>query len=169
MTPKFLKSLDFVLKWEGGYSNDNRDKGGQTKFGISARAYPNLDIKNLTLYEAEKIYFRDYWLPINAESLTSGLALAVFDFAVHSGQLRAVRTLQIEVGEVQDGIIGEKTLKAIAAQPPGLCTRYIAARRRFLMSINRKPFARGWENRLKDLEKVIESMGCETKRTNKAG
>ena len=52
----FETAIAFVLNEEGGYSNDPRDPGGETNFGISKRAHPQVDIKNLTLEEAESIY-----------------------------------------------------------------------------------------------------------------
>lgn len=48
MDSNFTKAMQFISKWEGEYSNDPFDPGGETKYGISKRAYPNLDIKNLT-------------------------------------------------------------------------------------------------------------------------
>ncbi|MBI5843910.1 MAG: hypothetical protein HZB23_04475 [Deltaproteobacteria bacterium] len=45
---------------EGGYVNDPADPGGETRFGISRRAYPNEDIKALTRERAAEIYYRDY-------------------------------------------------------------------------------------------------------------
>lgn len=59
---KFERAFSCVLQNEGVYVNDPSDSGGETKYGISKRSYPNLDIKNLTLEEAKKIYFCDYWL-----------------------------------------------------------------------------------------------------------
>ncbi len=47
-----------VFPHEGGYTNDPRDPGGETNWGISKRAYPNLDIKNLAMEEAKRIYKR---------------------------------------------------------------------------------------------------------------
>ena len=44
----FDKALALVLHHEGPFSSDPRDPGGPTKFGISQRAYPSLDIPNLT-------------------------------------------------------------------------------------------------------------------------
>ena len=35
----FDAAVSYVLKWEGGYSNDPDDPGGETNFGISKRAY----------------------------------------------------------------------------------------------------------------------------------
>ena len=48
-----------VISHEGGYSNDAKDPGGETNFGISKRAYPQVDIKNLTRDAAKQIYKRD--------------------------------------------------------------------------------------------------------------
>ena len=83
----FEDALKFVLKWEGGYSNDPNDPGGETKFGISKRSYPNLDIKNLTLKQAKEIYFQNYWLKAGCDKLTSPLDIIVFDTAVNMGCL----------------------------------------------------------------------------------
>ena len=58
---RFLKAFEKVLRHEGGYVNDPLDLGGETKYGISKRSYPHLDIKNLTLDQAKQIYFRDFW------------------------------------------------------------------------------------------------------------
>ena len=41
--------------------HDSRDPGGETKFGISKRAHPDLDIANLTRDQAGAVYRRDYW------------------------------------------------------------------------------------------------------------
>ncbi|KKK60142.1 hypothetical protein LCGC14_3027340, partial [marine sediment metagenome] len=48
----FEKAIPIVLKHEGGYVHDKLDPGGETNFGISKRAYPMVDIKNLTQEQA---------------------------------------------------------------------------------------------------------------------
>ena len=45
---EFFEIVNHTLEEEGGYVNDPTDKGGETNFGISKRAYPNLDVFNLT-------------------------------------------------------------------------------------------------------------------------
>jgi len=57
----FDKVIDKVLINEGGYVNDPHDSGGETNFGISKRAYPNVNIKELTTAGAKSIYKKDYW------------------------------------------------------------------------------------------------------------
>ena len=41
----FSEAITFILDHEGGYVDDKTDPGGETKFGISKRQYPNLNIK----------------------------------------------------------------------------------------------------------------------------
>ena len=67
---KFEKAFKYVIYNEGGYVNDPSDLGGETKYGISKRSYPNLDIKHLTLEQARKIYFCDYWLKGKFEQIS---------------------------------------------------------------------------------------------------
>lgn len=89
MVSAFERAIDFVFKWEGGYSNDPRDPGGETNFGISKRAYPNEDIKNMTRTHAAELYKRDYWNVCDCDHLPPGLSLLVFDTAVNCGTKRA--------------------------------------------------------------------------------
>lgn len=82
------KAIEHVLKWEGGYVNDRRDPGGETKYGISKRAYPNEDILDLTKARAEFLYDRDYWRAMGCDKMPDGVALLVFDTAVNCGVKR---------------------------------------------------------------------------------
>ena len=38
----FETAVNTTLQYEGGYVNDPNDPGGETNFGISKKAYPNL-------------------------------------------------------------------------------------------------------------------------------
>ena len=89
MTDNFERAIAFVLKWEGGYVNDPKDPGGETKYGISKRAHPTLDIKSLTEAQAKEIYRTDYWQAANCHVLEWPLCLVVFDTAVNMGAARA--------------------------------------------------------------------------------
>lgn len=110
MRENFDGSLSFTLGFEGGYSSDRRDPGNWTggkvgkgvlkgtKKGISAAAYPSLDIKNLSDTRIAEIYRRDYWLMVRGDNLAAGVDLVVFDGAVHSGVSRSRSWLMASVG-----------------------------------------------------------------------
>ena len=84
------KAIDFVIGLEGGYVNDPNDPGGETKYGISKRAYPDVDIEALTVADAARIYERDYWNPVASVVPHGPLRVLVFDSAVNHGVTRAL-------------------------------------------------------------------------------
>ncbi len=159
----FQHAIKFVLDKEGalrsdmGYVNDPNDFGLETKAGISKRAYPNEDIKNLTIDRAIFLYHRDYWRQAYCAELPSGVSLAVFDGAVQHGWLSSVKMLQEVMGVKTDGIIGPKTRSAIAdMDPEWVLARLLLRRARFYGRIliknpSQGRFFEGWHNRLADL------------------
>lgn len=146
----FAQAFAQVIGHEGGYVNDPRDPGGETKFGISRHAYPQLDIAALTLDDAQAIYWRDYWLRARCDQMAAGLAFDVFDFAVNSGVGMATRHLQRALSVAEDGIIGPLTLSAIArTDMAALRARLYGLRLQFMTSLSGWPtFGRGWVRRL---------------------
>lgn len=148
----FEDSLAFTLRWEGGTSDRADDPGRLTRFGISQRSYPDVDIRALTEFGATEIYKRDYWDKIKGDHLSEALGLVVFDYAVNSGVSRAAKVLQKLVGTKQDGAIGPKTLASVGgldAEP--LMERYILERVNFLIALNKPQFLRGWMRRVVSL------------------
>lgn len=81
----FDSAFAIVVGIEGGYVNDPKDPGGETRWGISKRQYPNVDIPQLTLEQAKAIYLRDYWNTHGCDKLDWTEALLVFDCAVNGG------------------------------------------------------------------------------------
>lgn len=114
MTP-FDIAVNLILDHEGGYVNDPRDPGGETKYGISKRAYPNINIRDLTKEKAKEIYRRDYWDKIRGNSLPFSVAIVAFDMAVNMGVKTAIKMLQGSVDVKQDGILGDRTMAAVVA------------------------------------------------------
>lgn len=90
----FERAFKLIIGEEGGYVNDPLDPGGETKFGISKRAYPNVDIRNLTLEMAKAIYKRDYWDALNLDTHEWRKAICLFDCAVNMGRAVAVELYQ---------------------------------------------------------------------------
>ena len=117
---EFKDIINNVLQSEGGYVYDKDDPGGETKYGISKRAYPELDIKNLTKDDAKAIYLRDYWQRAKTDKLPSRLREIYFDMCVNFGIGGAVSVLQKACNGknkkdiVVDGMIGRKTIGACA-------------------------------------------------------
>lgn len=113
----FQKTVERVIEREGGYVNHPNDPGAETNMGISIRAHPKEDIKNLTKERAIEIYHRDYWIPSKVEELPTKIKETYFDMVVNMGQRRAVKVLQEacnskKCGLVVDGLIGPKTIRA---------------------------------------------------------
>jgi lysozyme family protein len=89
----FSAAFAIIVGAEGGYVNDPRDPGGETKYGISKRSYPNEDIANLTLERAQEIYRRDFWDKLNCDGMSWEFALITFDCAVNQG-IGTARSIQ---------------------------------------------------------------------------
>lgn len=158
-TEKFKKAVDYVLANEGGYVFDKNDPGGETKWGISKRTYPSLNIKALSLDEAKKIYYCDYWLKGKFEEIRDErVAIKLFDLAINVGITQANRIIQRALRSTgnnvkDDGILGPISLKAINSSNANLlicalCSE-AAGYYRLLAAINTnmKQFLNGWLNR----------------------
>jgi lysozyme family protein len=139
-----------LIDHEGGYVFDKNDTGGETKFGISKRSYPDVDIKNLTLENAKHIYIMDFWKPLNGDKLYDGVAFQLFDFAVHSGCTTAIRIYQRSLGVADDGYFGPHSLEmAKSISEPDQIMRLIAERMRYMVkSKTWKHHGAGWINRM---------------------
>lgn len=138
----FDRALAFVLRWEGGYSDNPADAGGPTNQGVSLRAVVRLDLDHDGKWDfdfdadgdvdAEDIkripehpelrdrFYRDgYWVPVQADELPGPIAVAAFDAAVQHGPSAAVFLLQralVALGAYHaapDSVLGPMTLRAI--------------------------------------------------------
>lgn len=149
----FDTAFQNVIGVEGGYVNNKNDNGGETKFGISKRAYPNLDIAELTLDEAKQIYKRDYWDRIKGDQLPYALAEFVFDYAVNSGVITAIKALQRSVGALPDGVIGPKTIACVQQKGALQTVRIMFVDRAMLFAHHEdlEEFGHGWFARLFDV------------------
>ena len=149
-----MKAFDLlverVLSHEGGYVNDPRDPGQETRWGISKRSYPSVDIRNLTRAQAVDIYRRDFWQRVRGDELPREVAFQALDAAVNHGIGNAVRWMQRAAGVADDGVIGPVTLAAVQrAQPADLVLRFNAERLRFYAKLTTfATFGRGWVNRV---------------------
>lgn len=150
----FDQVFDRLMEHEGGYVNDPADPGGETKWGISKRSYPNLNIQTLTREEAREIYTRDFWTRGKMDQFEPAIAFQVFDFAVNSGIETAIRKMQTAVGVADDGHVGPITIAALKAMSvTDFIMLFVAERLEFWTRLANWPAAgKGWVRRAaKDL------------------
>lgn len=160
-------AFDLLIKNEGYYSNDPDDKGGETKFGISKRSYPELDISKLTLEQAKEIYKRDFWDNLGLDRINNfsvGVAVKLFDMAVNIGCKWAVKILQRAIRSLtlnriilnEDGLLGAETLSAAnlglgdSNNREDLLCLDVAIRSElagYYRSLNNDKYINGWLNR----------------------
>lgn len=158
----FDEAFKITVGHEGGLTLHRADRGNWTsgkvgvgelkgtKYGISAMSYPKEDIRNLTLDRAKQLYKRDYWDKCRCDELPNGLRFHVFDTAVNSGVVRALKTLQQAAGSKDDGIIGPATLSAVRSKDQcELLLLFYSFRIAFYTSIGTfNTFGKGWMNRV---------------------
>lgn len=149
----FDQAFAKVIGHEGGYVNDPKDPGGETKFGVSKRAYPKEDIANLTLERAKEIYKEDYWDKCKADHLPNEIKYAHFDMGVNAGLRTAAKNLQRAAGVAVDGAIGPMTIQAAMKVT---IAEYIMHRAFHYMRITAKnhdlaKYGNGWANRIEHI------------------
>lgn len=167
MNANYGRSLQQVLKSEGGYTNNSKDPGGATNKGVTQAVYDDWrrnhglavrSVKEILPEEVTAIYKRQYWDSVNGDNLPAGVDYAVFDFAVNSGVGRAARFLQEVLGVMQDGHIGPATIAAIHV--PTQCIDALCRKRLdFLKSLSTfATFGNGWTSRVISVEILAKDM-----------
>lgn len=153
-SPQFLHAIGLVLDWEGGgkLTDDKADAGGLTRWGISKRWHPEVDVENLTREGAIDLYHAFYWEPIRADELPAPLALILFDSCVNPGQGWAVPALQRILRLSADGVVGPDTIESAARSDWRAVMALTSARlEEFDRRVRVRPvnirFGAGWRNR----------------------
>jgi lysozyme family protein len=149
-----------IMDLEGG-SKVITDSGGLTKYGVSQKAYPDLDIKNLSYEEAEAIFVKKYWLEVKAPLLPSPLNIYVVDMAYNAGPRTAMKLLQKALGNVAvDGRWGPRTQAAVMRYDVDeLCVLFNSERVRSYVGMrNYDKYGAGWINRVFRLVGHVEDF-----------
>ena len=146
----FDQSFEAVIGHEGGYVNNPKDPGGETKYGISKRAYPALNVAALSLDQAKAIYRRDYWQAAGCEDVPEAVRFDLFDAAVNSGVSQAVKWLQQASDAFVDGHFGANTkAAALLVDAHELRARFTGYRLQFMTDrATWATFGKGWARRL---------------------
>ena len=158
-----------ILKWEGGFVNDPKDRGGATNMGVTLNTWKSvgydkngdkkIDVKDLKLLSKEDVvkkvlkpYFWDKWRAdeINNQSIANILV----DWVYTSGKY-GITKVQAMLNLKPDGVVGNKTLSAINDYPNQrqLFQRIKNERLAFIDRIvknnpSQRRFMKGWKNRV---------------------
>ena len=175
---EFANILEKTMKWEGGFVNDEHDRGGATKFGITLKTLQAInedidedgkvdidDIHQLTPDHAFNIYNRYYFQKPKFHLLPDVIQPVVFDMGVNHGPSRSTRILQKVINTAGfvlievDGGIGPITIRAAEITSLRMGHYFINAlcdeRQNFYNAIvardpGQKRFIQGWTNRNND-------------------
>ena len=168
MKGNFEQALALILKEEGGWVDHPKDPGGETNMGVTKRVWeewvghpvPPGGLKSLTVADVAPLYKAKYWDKVCGDQLPDGVDFAVYDYAVNSGPGKAIRTLQKCAGVTPDGVIGPKTLAAVAkAEPVALIACICDNRLSFLKNLPTwETFGKGWSRRVASVSKTAQNM-----------
>lgn len=163
-----LPEVELLLKHEGGarITDNPKDPGGLTKWGISLRAYPKLGtagIRALTREQALRIYYDDYFIKPGCWLLPRAMAYILFDACVNQGAGWAVKAMQTSIGfsgDDVDGIIGTATIKRVQERGlEGIREFAVTRMRRYAgNSTGYKNFGLGWTRRLFAVYSVAQAI-----------
>ena len=161
----YRKLKPFILRWEGGYINDQADLGKQTNKGVTLSTYRSVfgknktvsDLKKITDDQWEFIFKKFYWDKWKADDIKDqNVANILVDWLWCSGSY-GIKIPQRVLGVSVDGIVGSKTIAAINARyGRELFDTIKQERKDFIDRIcqtrpqNRK-FKNGWMNRINSL------------------
>lgn len=173
----FEKCLEWVLKHEGGLTDDPYDPGSLTNKGITIFRFAEhrkvkltirngkpvrdqifqelaAELKKISNLEVSNIYYKYYWSPLRCDDLPPGVDYAIFDFGVNSGPARSAKYLQGIVKVHIDGKIGPVTLAAVnKADPKYIVTEICKRRQEFLRGLNTFwRFGKGWTRRVNEVK-----------------
>jgi lysozyme family protein len=142
MKQTYDEAIAQVYRDEGGYTNDPRDPGGPTNFGITladAKSYWKStataeDVRTMPQSVAASIYEKHYAIPLHYDDLPPGVDYAVLDYGINSGVGRAAHVYA--------------TVKQTITNPVDIINAIYDERLSFLRSLSTwDHFGRGWTNR----------------------
>jgi len=176
MINNFSKSLDNILKAEGGFSADPKDPGnhlpdgraGCTNMGVTQAAWEEYlghkvsiaDMQALTKEQVNKFYKNKYWDRVQADTLPTGLDFLATSFAINAGVGSSAKLIQKCVNSVPDGMIGSRTLQIISGvDPKELIEKFSEAKEQYYKSLKLfSLYGHGWLNRVASEKAIALAM-----------
>lgn len=148
----FDDAFSALIGNEGGYSNNPKDPGGETMWGVTERVARKWgytgEMIALPQAVAKAIAKKQYWDPYYCDQFDPRIGFQVLDAAYNGGH--PATWLQAAVGVDADGVIGPVTLAAVVeADPLKVVMRFLAYRLQYFGNLSNWPtFGHGWANRV---------------------
>jgi lysozyme family protein len=148
----FDDAFDALIGNEGGYSNNPKDPGGETMWGVTARvarAYGYTGaMKDLPRATAKEIAKKLYWDPLKCDLFDPRVAFQIFDANYNGGHV--VIWMQGASGAGADGLIGPKTIAAVQGTSPWkFILHFNSLRLTYYTSLSTwLTFGKGWARRV---------------------
>lgn len=132
------------------------DTGGVTKWGISQKTYPDLNISALSMEDAKAIYFYDYWQATGYYRIADrAMAIKVFCTGVVMGPYHATRCLQKGCNVLGakldvDGKLGPKTSAWVNGyrHPRAVEAAFKRFAFEYVMNLKNRKYIAGWLMRI---------------------
>ena len=146
--------FDRLMDHEGGYVNHPDDPGGETMYGVTKRVANAHgywgDMRKLPKSLAKQITEKSYYKAVKGDQLDRLIAWQLTDAAYNHGKRQAVKFLQRAVGASADGLIGPRTLAAVAAMDKNdVVLLFNAERLEFFTNLRIwQTFGKGWARRI---------------------
>ena len=146
--------IERLMKHEGGYVNHPNDPGGETMYGVTkrvAQAHGYFgDMRKLPKSTAKAITEKSYYKAVKGDQLDRLIAWQLTDAAYNHGNRQAVKFLQRAVGVTADGLIGPRTLAAVAEMDKNdVVFLFLAERLEFFTNLSIwQTFGKGWARRI---------------------
>jgi hypothetical protein len=162
----FDKYFDVLLRHEGGFVDNQYDRGGATNMGVTLETWIRVgydkdgdgdidiqDLKKITKDDVKKLAKKLYWDKVGGDKINSqSIAEFLFDWGYNSGPAKAVKKVQqlLPPSIKSDGVIGPATIQAInAIDSAKLFTTLKKSREDFYYAIVRtdssqQVFLKGW-------------------------
>ena len=143
-----------LMLHEGGYVNHPNDPGGETMYGVTkrvAQAHGYFgDMRKLPKSTAKAITEKSYYKAVKGDQLDRLIAWQLTDAAYNHGNRQAVKFLQRAVGVTDDGLIGPRTLAAVAEMDKNdVVFLFLAERLEFFTNLRIwQTFGKGWARRI---------------------
>lgn len=150
----FESLFNRLMQHEGGYVNHPNDPGGETMYGVTkrvAQAHGYFgDMRKLPKSTAKAITEKSYYKAVKGDQLDRLIAWQLTDAAYNHGNRQAVKFLQRAVGVTADGLIGPRTLAAVAEMDKNdVVFLFLAERLEFFTNLRIwQTFGKGWARRI---------------------